>query len=43
VDQHEAAAADIASARHGDRERKADRDRSIDGVAPEPQHVKPDM
>ena len=42
MDQHEAAAADIAGARHGDRERKADRDRSIDGVASEPQHVEPD-
>ena len=33
MDHHEAAATDIAGARISDRERKADRDRGIDGVA----------
>ena len=33
MDHHEAAAAEIAGARIGDRERKADRDRGIDRVA----------
>ena len=42
MDQHEAAAADIAGARQGDGERKADRDRRIDGVAAALQDVEPD-
>ena len=42
MDQHEAAAADIAGARQGDGERKTDRDRRIDGVAAALQHVEPD-
>ena len=33
MDHHEAAAADIAGARIGDRERETDRHRGIDGVA----------
>ena len=42
MNQHEAAAADIAGARQGDGERKADRDRRIDGVAAAPQHIETD-
>ena len=42
MDQHEAAAADVAGARQGDGERKADRNRRIDGVAAALQDVEPD-
>ena len=42
VDQHEAAAADIAGARQGDREREADRHRRIDRIAAEAEHVPAD-
>ena len=42
MDQHEAAAADVARARQGDGEREADRDRRIDGVAAALEHVQPD-
>ena len=42
MDQHEAAAADIAGARQGDRQREADRDRRVDRIAPQPQDVEPD-
>src|SRR6185437_1156496 len=33
MDDHETAAADVAGARIGDREREADRDRRVDGIA----------
>ncbi len=39
MNQHEAAAAEVAGARQGDGEREADRDRRIDGVAPAFQDV----
>ncbi len=42
VDQHVAAAADIAGARIGDREREAGRDRGIDGVAAALEHLDAD-
>ncbi len=42
VDQHESAAAEIAGARQGDREREADRDAGVDRVAAEPQHLDAD-
>jgi len=42
MDQHEAAPADVAGARQGDGERKADRDRRIDSVAAAFQYVEPD-
>ena len=42
MNQHEAAAADIAGARQGDGERKADRDRRIDGIAASLQDIEPD-
>ena len=42
VDQHEAAAAKIAGARQGDREREADRNGRVDRVAAEPQHLDAD-
>ena len=42
MDQHEAAAADVAGARIGDREREADRDRGVDRVAAALQNVDAD-
>ena len=39
MNDHEAAAAEIAGARIGDRHRKADRDRGIDRIAAARQHV----
>ena len=42
MDQHEAAAADVAGARQRDGEREADRDRRVDRVAAALQHVQPD-
>ena len=42
INQHEAAAAEVAGARHGDGERESDGDRRIDGVAPAFQDVQPD-
>ena len=39
MDHHEAAAADIAGARIGHRQREADRDRGVDGVAAALQNV----
>ena len=42
MDQHEAAAAEVAGARQRHREREADRDRGVDRVAAEPQHVETD-
>ena len=41
MNEHEAAAADIAGARQGDGERKADRDRRIDGIAASLQDIQP--
>ena len=42
MDQHEAAAAEVAGARQGDGEREADRDRRVDRVAAALQDVEPD-
>ena len=42
MNQHEAAAAEVAGARQSDGQREADRDRRIDGVAPTLQYVQPD-
>ena len=42
MNQHEPAAADIAGARQGDGERKADRDCRIDGIAASLQDIEPD-
>ncbi len=41
MDEHEAAAADIAAARVGDRERVADGNRRVDGIAASPQNRDP--
>ena len=43
MDEHEAAAAEIAGARQGDGEREADRDRRVDRVAAALQDVEPDV
>ena len=42
MDQHEAAAADIAGARQGHREREADRHRGVDRIAAALQDFEPD-
>ena len=42
MDQHEAAAAEIAGARQRHRKGEADRDRRVDRVASAPEHVEPD-
>ena len=42
MNHHEAAAADVAGARIGDRERKTDRDRGIDRIAAALEHVDAD-